>query len=258
VKLNEDGIAELRPPPLQRDSTIKTFTFRRLAIAGSPLLILLVWFAYWGNLPKFFPGGVASTQPGWVGEKNASGGLSSAKPNQGSIVSPNQDGVAELRPPVVIQPGWVDDSNAFEAPSSARPNELPSHGGVAAAQPGWAEQAPLLVQEGSGGGPGRSGESLVIVVAPNQTLCQICLYYLGRYSLSLVDEIVQLNPSLKDPNFIMAGQRLRLPVKSEQRREPTPRKVEPSTAVAENKEENGKAANASENVEFSSARRRDE
>ena len=103
------------------------------------------------------------------------------------------------------------------------------------------QKAPLLAQEGVGGDPRRtadnvgvvSGDDLVVVVAPNQTLCQICLYYLGRYSLSLVDEIVRLNPSLKDPNFIMAGQRLRLPVKSEQRREPTPRNAEPATAVAQ-------------------------
>ena len=74
----------------------------------------------------------------------------------------------------------------------------------------------------------------MVVVAPNQTLCQICLYYLGRYSLSLVDEIVRLNPSLNNRNFIMAGQRLRLPVKGDTCIDTAPKNTEPSTAVAQN------------------------
>jgi type II secretory pathway predicted ATPase ExeA len=49
----------------------------------------------------------------------------------------------------------------------------------------------------------------VAIVEPGQTLRQICLRHLGRYSLRLVQHIEVLNPGL-DPNHIEVGERIRL------------------------------------------------
>ena len=49
----------------------------------------------------------------------------------------------------------------------------------------------------------------VAIVEPGQTLRQICLRHLGRYSLRIVQHIQALNPGL-DPNHIEVGQRIRL------------------------------------------------
>jgi type II secretory pathway predicted ATPase ExeA len=56
-----------------------------------------------------------------------------------------------------------------------------------------------------------TGEGIV-VVAPQQDLRQICLHYLGYYDLELIEDIRRLNPLLVDPNRILVGQRLRMPM----------------------------------------------
>jgi LysM repeat protein len=52
----------------------------------------------------------------------------------------------------------------------------------------------------------------VVVVEAGQTLQQISLLYLGRYSTEIVQQIQSLNPQLLDPNRIEVGQQIRLPV----------------------------------------------
>jgi general secretion pathway protein A len=52
----------------------------------------------------------------------------------------------------------------------------------------------------------------IVVVETEQTLMQICALYLGQYTPELIQEIHALNPLLVDPNHIVVGQRLRLPV----------------------------------------------
>jgi type II secretory pathway predicted ATPase ExeA len=59
--------------------------------------------------------------------------------------------------------------------------------------------------------PNRSSDDRVAVVEPRQTLRQICLRYLGRYSLRTVQQIQAINSGL-DPNRIEIGQRIRLPL----------------------------------------------
>ena len=59
--------------------------------------------------------------------------------------------------------------------------------------------------------PNRSSDDHVAVVEPRQTLRQICLRYVGRYSLRTVQQIQALNSGL-DPNRIEIGQRIRLPL----------------------------------------------
>ena len=51
-----------------------------------------------------------------------------------------------------------------------------------------------------------------VVVKAGQTLQQISLLYLGRYSTEIVQQIQSLNPQLLDPNRIEVGQQIRLPV----------------------------------------------
>jgi len=51
----------------------------------------------------------------------------------------------------------------------------------------------------------------IVAVEPRQTLRQICLRYLGRYSLRTVQQIQALNSAF-DPNRIEIGQRIRLPL----------------------------------------------
>jgi type II secretory pathway predicted ATPase ExeA len=50
-----------------------------------------------------------------------------------------------------------------------------------------------------------------VVVAPKQTLRQICLLHLGRYDGNVVEAIRRLNPALTDPNHLEAGQKIVLP-----------------------------------------------
>jgi type II secretory pathway predicted ATPase ExeA len=52
----------------------------------------------------------------------------------------------------------------------------------------------------------------VVVVEAGQTLDQISLLYLGRYSVEIVRQIQSLNPQLLDPSHIEVGQEIRLPV----------------------------------------------
>lgn len=51
-----------------------------------------------------------------------------------------------------------------------------------------------------------------IVVEPGETLRQLSLRYIGRFDTSVLVEVCSLNPEVKDPGHIEAGQVLRLPV----------------------------------------------
>lgn len=53
--------------------------------------------------------------------------------------------------------------------------------------------------------------SFEITVEPNQRLQDIAVQYLGGFDIRRLHQIQALNPGLTDPNFILAGQKLRLP-----------------------------------------------
>jgi len=61
---------------------------------------------------------------------------------------------------------------------------------------------------------GRQDSSRVFtyVVQPDDTLRALCMSLVGRYDESLKKEIRELNPSLKDPSRLKAGQEIRLPM----------------------------------------------
>jgi general secretion pathway protein A len=53
---------------------------------------------------------------------------------------------------------------------------------------------------------------LIIAAGPQETLRGISLRYLGRFDQKLFDQICALNPELKNPTLIEAGQLIRLPL----------------------------------------------
>jgi type II secretory pathway predicted ATPase ExeA len=69
---------------------------------------------------------------------------------------------------------------------------------------------PVVVQAAAV--PRPLAKDLVVVVEAGQTLRQISLLYLGRYSTEIVQQIQSLNPQLLDPKHIEVGQHIRLPV----------------------------------------------
>jgi general secretion pathway protein A len=54
-------------------------------------------------------------------------------------------------------------------------------------------------------------ESVVVTVAPHQTLREISMQHLGRFDAAQLKQIRGLNPGLEDPNHVQAGQLIRLP-----------------------------------------------
>ncbi len=57
-----------------------------------------------------------------------------------------------------------------------------------------------------------SASSLTYVVQPNDTLRDLCLSIVGRYDAVVLEKVRKLNPDLKNPNRIEAGQEVRLPL----------------------------------------------
>lgn len=51
-----------------------------------------------------------------------------------------------------------------------------------------------------------------VVVGPNQTLAGISMLYLGEYNPAVLAKLRELNPGLRDPDHIVVGQQIRLPV----------------------------------------------
>jgi general secretion pathway protein A len=58
-----------------------------------------------------------------------------------------------------------------------------------------------------------SGQVLTIAARPQQTLEEISILYLGHFDRDLFEVICSLNPELKDPDHIQAGQLIRLPLR---------------------------------------------
>jgi general secretion pathway protein A len=59
-----------------------------------------------------------------------------------------------------------------------------------------------------------SPEFFTYIVQPHDTLREICLWSAGSYNRSVIQEIQKLNQGLTDPNHIVVGTTLRLPVYS--------------------------------------------
>jgi hypothetical protein len=57
-----------------------------------------------------------------------------------------------------------------------------------------------------------SGQLLTVVARSGQTLEDLSLLYRGEFNRDLFEEICRLNPQLKDPNHLEAGQLIRMPL----------------------------------------------
>jgi type II secretory pathway predicted ATPase ExeA len=57
-----------------------------------------------------------------------------------------------------------------------------------------------------------SGQMLTVVAGPEQTLKDLSLLYVGHFDSELSKKICSLNPDLKDPDHLEAGQLIRIPL----------------------------------------------
>jgi phage tail protein X len=77
-----------------------------------------------------------------------------------------------------------------------------------------ASQADPKAQSSSGDQVGDpSLDALTVTVGPNESLKLICMRYLGRYDNEVVAQIKEMNPGINDPNHILPGQEVWLPLK---------------------------------------------
>jgi type II secretory pathway predicted ATPase ExeA len=57
-----------------------------------------------------------------------------------------------------------------------------------------------------------NGQVLTVAAGPQQSLRELSIRYVGRYDSELARQIVSLNPGLKDPDHLEAGQLIRIPL----------------------------------------------
>jgi type II secretory pathway predicted ATPase ExeA len=57
-----------------------------------------------------------------------------------------------------------------------------------------------------------NGQVLTVVAGPQQTLKDLCLRYAGHFDSDLSKQILSLNPDLKDPDHLVDGQLIRIPL----------------------------------------------
>ena len=93
------------------------------------------------------------------------------------------------------------------SPEVAPSSEAQSARTIPAAFSGVQPQAPAQTEPHAD-----SANSLTYVVQPNDTLRDLCLSIVGRYDAVVLEKIRKLNPDLKNPNRIEAGQEVRLPL----------------------------------------------
>lgn len=77
-----------------------------------------------------------------------------------------------------------------------------------------ADQPEAAASSGYDAAPQDTGDGLVLTVAagPQQTLQDLALRYAGYFDNELSEKIISLNPGLKDPDHLEAGQLIRIPL----------------------------------------------
>ncbi|MGA7921626.1 MAG: AAA family ATPase [Candidatus Acidiferrales bacterium] len=108
---------------------------------------------------------------------------------------------AERRSPEKVQPS----AKAAFAPAAPAPVLAP----VTAQAPSSANPVVPDEKEAASIQPEPGSED--VRVLPGQTLYQISVNKLGRYDDQVLEKLRGLNPSLKDPDLILSGQKLRIP-----------------------------------------------
>jgi len=111
--------------------------------------------------------------------------------------------------------GWAHESARLRAERANSPAAStihlpnPSGTGEPAIPP---EKSSVESSDISNGSP--IDRSSVITLEFGQTLSEVSLRYLGRFNDQLTLQIQKLNPEIKNPDFIIAGTKIRLPVPS--------------------------------------------
>ncbi len=105
-----------------------------------------------------------------------------------------------------IQPSVLSGLNSASAAGSKSP-ESPAERHLAGSATG---QTYAEVRQAVDGGS--SIKSFAYVVQPKDTLRDLCMSMLGRYDRSVLSEIRELNPDLKNPDHLDVGQEIRLPI----------------------------------------------
>jgi nucleoid-associated protein YgaU len=93
----------------------------------------------------------------------------------------------------------------------ASPVETPTPAAVVPAAPAPAKESTARNYNAD---PEESGATQIMTVAamPGQTIEDISRSYAGRFDAELFQQIRELNPEIKDPDHLSAGQLIRLPL----------------------------------------------
>ena len=137
-------------------------------------------------------------------------------PSHASVGTPASQAPGASEPPAAAS----DSAQAPSASPSSAPGQ-PSSSASALTQPA----APSLPQTSPLGSEAKtSGSAGTVRVRPGQTLVGICTEQFGTCTAELLQQIHELNPSLKNPDHIEIGQDLRIPVLAAQSSVEQPRK----------------------------------
>ena len=130
-------------------------------------------------------------------------------PSHASVVTPASPAPGSSEPPATAVPPAAASPAAAQPSSSASALTQPAG---PANRPGL----PSLSQTSTLGSEGKTspstGSAGTVRVRPGQTLLGICTEQFGTCTAELLQQIHELNPSLKDPDHIEIGQDLRIPV----------------------------------------------
>jgi len=201
------------PPPEEKDTPAPTATEMFWA-QESPSV-----FAEW--LPKVAAallvvlalGGVLFAGRQWLGQPASSHASVATPASQAPEASQPPAGVAAApeAPIDSVPPATASPSPAPGRPSSSASALPPAAPAMQTNRPG-SPSLPQTTTLGSANTPLSTGSAGTVRVKIGQTLLGICTEQFGTCTAELLQQIHELNPSLKDPDHIEIGQDLRIPV----------------------------------------------
>jgi general secretion pathway protein A len=143
-------------------------------------------------------------------------------PSHASVAAPTSQAPVTSEPPAGV-------SAAPQAPMTSSPDTAPADS-APSVRTNRTGPPPLPQTSTLGGGANTSpstGSAGTVRVKPGQTLVGICTERFGTCTAELLQQIHELNPTLKDPDHIEIGQDLRIPVLAAQSSVDQPRKTGP-------------------------------
>ncbi len=187
--------AALESPAFSQRATPSIFSswVAKAAVAAALLIAgALSWSSIRGN---------------WSAKASNDGKSAAVVPASAPAVSTPAPAVAA---PATVAPATVDSTNA----ANANVKETP----VVTAPDAKAESKPVSDEFAAID----SANTRLIAVHDNDTLYSISMEKYGHYDQMIVDRIRMMNPWLRDPNHIQAGQKLRIPIVQQNSNESNP------------------------------------